>query len=119
MTTAEYPLILITGRNLYHFNAGTMTLRTGNTALDPTDLLEIFPEEAAKLELTNGDTVRVISRYGEARLPIKVTFNSKQGEVFTTFHTPEIFLNYVTGPYQDSHTRTPEFKVTAVRLEKV
>ncbi len=113
----DFPFLLITGRNLYQFNAGTMTARTKNTALRPSDTLDIHPDDARRLGLQEGQRVRVASRYGEARLPARLTAAVKPGEVFATFHTAELFLNRVTGPIRDRYTETPEYKVTAVRLE--
>ena len=114
----EFPFLLITGRTLYQFNAGTMTMRTKNKELRPTDLLDISPEDAKRLQVQNGERVRVRSRYGEATLPIRIMPSVRSGELFTTFHTSEIFLNRVTSPHRDRYVKTPEFKVTAVRIEK-
>jgi len=115
----EYPFILNTGRTLYHFNAGTMTLRTANTLLRPHDCLVISAEDAGRLGLSNGQRVRVRSRYGEAILPIKIEDSVRPGELFATFHTPGVFLNYVTSPHRDKYVSTPEYKVTAVRIETI
>jgi formate dehydrogenase major subunit len=109
---------LITGRTLYQFNAGTMTMRTGNKELRPTDLLDICPEDAERLQFQNGERVRVLSRYGEAIIAIRITPSVRSGELFTTFHTGEVFLNRVTSPHRDRYVKTPEYKVTAVRIEK-
>jgi formate dehydrogenase major subunit len=111
-----YPLILITGRTLYQFNAGTMTLRTPNAILRPHDVLEMAPDDATRLALSDGQEVRVTSRYGDAILPLAVTDDVQAGEVFATFHTTRTFLNQVTGPYRDHQTDTPDYKVTAVRV---
>jgi formate dehydrogenase major subunit len=114
----EFPFILITGRTLYQFNAGTMTMRTGNKELRPTDLLDICPEDADRLKLESGARVRVRSRYGEATLPIRIVASVRSGELFTTFHTSDVFLNRVTSPHRDRYVKTPEYKVTAVWIEK-
>jgi formate dehydrogenase major subunit len=114
----EYPFILNTGRTLYHFNAGTMTLRTSNKLLRPRDCLDISTEDARRLELSNGKSVRICSRYGQAVLPIKIEDSVRPGELFATFHTPEVFLNNVTSPHRDNYVGTPEYKVTAVRIER-
>jgi formate dehydrogenase major subunit len=119
MPTEEFPFLLTTGRNLYQFNAGTMTLRTPNRVLRETDLLDVSPEDAGRLGLQGGDRVRLSSRHGEAELEVSIHPNVKQGELFTTFNTAEVFINNVTGPFQDPYTQTPEYKVTAVRIEKV
>ena len=117
MTDPEFPLLLNTGRTLHQFNAGTMTGRTPNVVLRPTDLLEMAPLDAARLSLANDERVRIVSRYGEAVLPLRITTCVKPGELFATFHSSDVFLNRVTGPSRDGITGTPEYKVTAVRVE--
>ncbi len=118
VTTEEFPFLLITGRTLYQFNAGTMTMRTANAELRATDLLDISADNADRLQLHNGDRVRVHSRYGKVVLPIRITSSVKPGELFATFHTAEVFLNRLTGPHRDRYVKTPEYKITAVQIEK-
>jgi formate dehydrogenase major subunit len=115
----EFPFLLITGRTLYHFNAGTMTMRTRNADLRPTDLLDIAAADATRLELRNGERVRVRSHHGDASLPIRINPAIKPGELFATFHTLDVFLNSLTGTGRDSIVHTPEYKIVAVRLEKL
>ncbi len=117
-TSDEFPFLLNTGRTAYQFNAGTMTLRTPNAELWPGDFLEISLEDASRLRLREGERVRVRSRYGEAALPVKIGDSVRRGELFATFHTARVFLNHVTGPHRDSVTKTPEYKLTAVRVQK-
>jgi formate dehydrogenase major subunit len=116
-TDETFPFLLSTGRNLYQFNAGTMTLRTANSILRPTDTLDISPDDAARLNLEDGVRVVVRSRYGEVVLPIRIDARVKSGQLFSTFHSPDILLNTITGPHRDSQVHTPEYKVTAVRIE--
>jgi formate dehydrogenase major subunit len=118
-TDVEYPLTLITGRTLYQFNAGTMTSRTANNLLRPHDCLDMSAEDAQRLKLSEGSYVRIRSRYGEAILPIKIENAVRPGELFATFHTREAFVNNMTSLHRDNYVGTPEYKVTAVRLEKV
>jgi formate dehydrogenase major subunit len=118
-TSADYPFLLNTGRSLYQFNAGTMTMRTPNAELRPADVLDIDPADAASHELSDGEVVRVVSRYGSAVLPVHYNRGLRKGELFATFHTVSTFLNAVTGPHRDSAVGTPEYKLTAVRLERV
>lgn len=114
----EFPFLLMTGRTLHQFNAGTMTMRTRNTKLRPTDFLEIAPVDARKLQLQKAERVLVQSRYGSASLPIRITRRVKPGELFATFHDAKVFLNRVTSPRRDRYVKSPEYKVTAVRIEK-
>jgi len=116
--TAEFPFLLTTGRTLYQFNAGTMTGHSQIDQLRPTDMLEISPADAARLDVGEGDRVTLRSRYGKAIIPVACSPWMKSGELFATFHEPGVFLNEVTGPHCDSVVGAPEFKITAVRLEK-
>jgi formate dehydrogenase major subunit len=115
----EFPFLLTTGRTLYQFNAGTMTLRTRNVELHPADFLDMAPEDAERLELRYGEKVQLRSRYGNANLPVRINSTVKPGELFATFHTAEVFLNNVTSPYRDRYVLAPEYKVTAARIEKL
>jgi formate dehydrogenase major subunit len=114
----EYPLLLVTGRSLYQFNAGTMTGRSATQQLRSTDLLEVCAGDASTLGLTDGEVVVVRSRHGAASLPVRVTARVAAGAVFATFNDPETLLNHLVGPHRDTYTNTPDYKVTAVRLER-
>jgi formate dehydrogenase major subunit len=96
-----------------------MTQRTRNLELHPSDFLDIAPQDAEKLGLIDGEKVRLRSAYGKAQLPIRGNSAVKPGELFATFHTAEVFLNNLTSPYRDKHTMTPEYKVTAVSIERL
>ncbi|WP_137938782.1 formate dehydrogenase subunit alpha [Chitinivorax sp. B] len=115
---AEYPLLLMTGRTLYHFNAGTMTYRTPNRNLRPADTLDMSPADAEGLNLSDGEQVIVRSRYGEVMLPLHITDKVKAGELYATFHRPDLFVNRLTSGYRDRMVNAPEYKVTAVRVER-
>jgi formate dehydrogenase major subunit len=116
--TGEYPFLLTTGRTLYQFNAGTMTARTGNQQLRPADTLDICPIDAEALAVKTGDMIRVVSRHGRTVIPARVSDSVPRGVLFATFHTSDAFLNRVTSNTRDP-VGTPEYKVTAVRLEGV
>ena len=115
----EFPFLLMTGRTLHQFNAGTMTMRTLNRELRPTDFLEMAPVDAEKLRVRKGERVMVQSRYGSATLPVLITARVKPGELFTTFHDAEVFLNRITSPRRDRYVKSPEYKVTAVRIVRL
>jgi formate dehydrogenase major subunit len=117
VASTDYPLTLITGRSLYQFNAGTMTGRTANNELRPADVLDVAAADAARLSLEHGQRVRVTSRHGTTVLPVAVTSTVQPGQLFATFQQPASALNAVTGPCRDGRTSTPEYKVTAVRVE--
>jgi formate dehydrogenase major subunit len=93
-------------------------MRTPNAQLRSTDLLEISPDDAERLQLREGECVRVASRYGSVSMPVQITDVVKRGELFATFHDPSVFLNHLTSPQRDRYVKSPEYKVTAVKLEK-
>jgi formate dehydrogenase major subunit len=115
--TTAFPYLLITGRTLYQFNAGTMTSRSGLDRLRPEDRLDIAPVDAVRVGLREGDRTRVTSRYGQLTLPVHVSADVSAGQLFATFHTTDAFVNLLTGPHRDIVTATPGYKITAVRLE--
>ena len=106
-------------RNLYQYNAATQTARTPNDRLHATDYLELSPVDAAKLGLSDGEIVRLSSEQGAAELPVQISDRVKAGEVYTTFHSTRVFLNQITTSHRDRYTKTPEYKVTAVRIDKL
>jgi formate dehydrogenase major subunit len=117
--SADYPLLLTTGRNLYQFNAGTMTMRTANRKLRPTDVLDMSLADMASLEIADGERVRVSSRRGSIELRVRARPEMKIGEAFATFHDPRKSVNKLTGSVRDNVVHTPEYKVTAVRIDKI
>jgi formate dehydrogenase major subunit len=117
--TPEFPLLLVTGRTLYAYNAGTMTDRTRNLELRPIDTLDLHPDDADKLGIADGDELRIVSAWGEAQLPARRDRRVKKGEVFATFHTPAAHVNRLLGPHRDNKVNTPAYKRTAVRLERI
>ncbi|NOS72724.1 MAG: formate dehydrogenase subunit alpha [Verrucomicrobia bacterium] len=119
LTSSEYPFLLTTGRNLYQYNAATQTNRTPNGTLHATDYLQLSPADASKLGLADGQAVRLRSEQGSAELPVRISDHVKPGEVYTTFHSTRVFLNQITTSHRDRYTKTPEYKVTAVRIEKL
>ena len=104
-------------RQLQHYNAGTMTRRTGNLELMSSDWLEVHPDDAAALGLSEGETVTLRSRRGQIKLPVQITGRIEPGHVFTAFHFPEVRTNLLIGPSADVNTSCPEYKVVAVAIE--
>jgi predicted molibdopterin-dependent oxidoreductase YjgC len=115
----EYPVILVTGRRLEHYNAGTMTRRTANLDLVAGEWLEIHPDDAQRLWVTDGSLVSVRSPYGRIELEARVTARIEPGHVFTAFHFPEVRTNLLIGPSADVNTSCPEYKVVAVDVRPV
>jgi formate dehydrogenase major subunit len=115
----EFPLVLVTGRVLQHYNAGTMTRRTRNVDLMDRDVLEIHPDDAGRLWVSSGDRVSVRSRVGRIELEARVTDRIQPGHVFTSFHFPETRTNLLVGQSADVNTSCPEYKVIAVDVRPV
>jgi predicted molibdopterin-dependent oxidoreductase YjgC len=116
----EYPLVLTTDRSLYHFHTGTMTRKVdGLNILKSQEFVEINPKDADSLGISDGETVRVISRRGEVTVKVKVTGTSPPGVVSMTFHFAESPTNVLTNPSLDPVAKIPETKVCAVRVEKI
>jgi len=117
---AKYPLILTTGRLLFHWHTGTMTRRS-DTLTDQINepLVEINTSDAERLGVVSGDRVRVSSRRGEIALSAQVTPRIKEGVVFIPFHFAEAAANKLTNAALDPLAKIPELKVCAVRIEKV
>jgi formate dehydrogenase major subunit len=115
----EFPLILVTGRRLQHYNAGTMTRRTANLQLLDSDWLEIHPDDAERLGVTDGTVVEVRSRVGRIEIEARLTVRIEPGHVFTAFHFPEVRTNLLVGSGADVNTSCPEYKVIAVAVQPV
>jgi len=116
----EYPLVLTTGRNLYHYHTGTMTRKVaGLNTIEPEGVIEINPADASSLKIKDGDKVKVISRRGEVAVKAKITEKSPPKVVYMTFHFAESAANLLTNTALDPVAKIPEFKVCAVRIERV
>ncbi len=113
-----YPLVLITGRILQHYNCGAQTRRTGIMQVVDTDVLEMHASDAARLEVRDGELVRLISARGEATLPVVVSERVQPGELFTSFHFPDRDVNVLLSSSADESSKCPEYKVSTVRVEK-
>ncbi|HMK54105.1 MAG TPA: formate dehydrogenase subunit alpha [Methanobacteriaceae archaeon] len=115
----EYPMVLTTGRRIFHYHTSTMTGATkGLKELYDQDPVEISPQDAEKLDLTDGEMVWVISRRGKIKAPIEITERSPEGLIFMAFHSSDTKTNLITSPACDPATKTPEFKYCAVKIEK-
>lgn len=114
-----YPFVLVTGRILRHYNAGTMTRRTHLVDMVHHDYLEIHPEDARAIGLVDEGLATVSSRRDTVRLTVRVSERVARGTVFTSFHFPESAVNSLLSSSSDALTRCPEYKVLAVRVEPV
>jgi formate dehydrogenase alpha subunit len=116
----EYPMVLSTGRRLYHYHTRTQTGRAGGlNNLLPEEWADISVEDAKELNICDGDLIRVKSRRGEVIVKAKVSPRIQKGMVWMSFHFRETNANWVTNSAYDSQTMTAEYKACAVRVEKV
>ncbi|MFD8687487.1 molybdopterin-dependent oxidoreductase [Streptomyces sp. NPDC059651] len=120
----DYPFVLNTGRLQHQWH--TMT-KTGKVAklnrLNPGPFVEVHPEDADALGITEGDHLEVASRRGRAVLPAVVTDRVRPGNCFAPFHWNDLFgeylsINAVTNDAVDPVSFQPEFKVCAVTLAR-
>lgn len=114
----QYPLVLNTGRRLFHYHTGSMTLRTDLKEICPTEQLDVGVQDAQCLGLAQGDRVKVISRRGEVEMPVRISETVPRGMVFASFHFPEAAINKLTNAARCPKAGIPELKVCAVRIEK-
>ncbi len=115
----KYPLLLTTGRILTQYNVGAQTRRTQNTRWHPEDLLEIHAQDAEARGIVEGDWLGISSRAGDTVLRAQLSDRVQPGVVYTTFHHPASGANVVTTDNSDWATNCPEYKVTAVQVERV
>ena len=116
----DYPLMMVTGRMLYHYNTRAMTGRAeGICQVVNESYIEISSRDAAALGVAHGDRVKVSSRRGELETTARVGDKVGDGEVFMTFHFPDGNVNKVTNAVTDDIAHIPEYKVCAVRVSKL
>ena len=114
----EYPLVLITGRELEHWHTGSMTRRAqALDAISPEPTVSMHPEALARLGLAPGDVAVVRSRRGEIRLRVRADGGLARSDVFIPFAYAEAAANALTNPALDPAGKIPELKYCAVRVE--
>jgi formate dehydrogenase major subunit/formate dehydrogenase alpha subunit len=115
---SEYPLVLSTGRILFHYNAATQTRRESGPAIKaPGNFIEIHRFDAKKLGITDGQMVTVASRRGRVQAKAWVSPRVRPGCVWMPMHFAESRANLLTVDAGDPVTQTGEYKVCAVRIE--
>jgi len=118
MPDDEYPVLLSTGRVLYHWHGGQMTRRAeGLMEVYGQSLIEVNPMDAERLGLNGSKRVRVTSRRGSIEAEAWVTDRVPPGMIFANFHFPESPANELTIAALDPVAKIPEYKVCAVRVE--
>ena len=114
----EFPFVMNTGRQLYHWHTGTMTRRSqGLDAREPIASVEVHPEDAAELGLADGDLARLTSRRNSIVISVRVSDRVARKQVFVPFHFREAAANLLTNPVLEPHAKMPELKITAIRIE--
>jgi predicted molibdopterin-dependent oxidoreductase YjgC len=116
----DFPFLLNTGRQMYHWHTGTMTRRS--FALDSresTPIVELNPLDATELGVNDGDPVRIASRRGEIRISVRLSDRVARKQIFVPMHYREAAVNLLTNPALDPYAHIPEFKVCAVAVTKI
>ncbi len=118
-TDEEYPMYLTTGRLLYQYHTGTMTMKSdGLNERAPECFVEISSEDAGKYDLMDKSRVVVTSRRGNINVRVKVSRKAVSGTVFIPFHFADAAANKLTNAALDPISGIPEYKVCAIRLTK-
>jgi len=116
----EYPLVLSTGRRLYHYHTRTQTGRSdGLNVLLSEETADISEADADKYGIADGEMIAVKSRRGRVAVKAKITPQVPPGMVWMAFHFREGCANWLTNPVYDPITQTAEYKACAVAVEKI
>ena len=116
---SEYPFVLTTGRTLYHYNSATMTMRErGILEKQEEPFFELSAEDASNLGLAHGDAARLVSRRGALEARAHVSDRVYPGLVWMAIHFAQAKVNWLTHDVGDPLIGTPEYKVSAVRVER-
>ncbi len=115
----EFPFFLTTGRRFAHYNARSMTGRCATLHNEyPEAVSQLHSEDARRLGIMDGDPIKVISRRGEVTTIARPGDIVPAGAVFMDFHFAHANANVLLGTSLDPITRTPDYKVCAVRVER-
>ncbi|AHF06370.1 formate dehydrogenase subunit alpha [Desulfitobacterium metallireducens DSM 15288] len=113
----EYPFLLSTGRKLSHYNIMTRNSEALE-AYSPEEYAELNPKDADRLKVEDGGKVKVASRRGELETKVRVTDRVPAGMIFMTLHYKESPTNVLTNGAYDKVTKTYEYKVCGVKVER-
>ncbi|MBF0436510.1 MAG: formate dehydrogenase subunit alpha [Magnetococcales bacterium] len=118
---SQFPLLLTTGRIVYHYNVGSMTRRSAISQLAAAqrETVRLHPRDAKASGIVDGERVAVVSRQGRTSVEAEITTENTPGVVFMAFHFHETRTNLLVGSGSDTPTQCPEYKVTPVRIEKI
>jgi formate dehydrogenase major subunit len=114
---AEYPMVLITGRQLEHWHTGSMTRRTAVLdALEPDPVALVHPLDLAAMGGKPGDVITIESRRGKVTLYARADDSSPVGAIFVPFCYYEAAINRLTNAALDPFGKIPEFKYCAIKV---
>jgi formate dehydrogenase alpha subunit len=115
----EYPYMLTTGRVYVHYHTGTMSRRSPSLNREVGEgYVEINPQDAKKLRISQGERIKIRSRRGEIEIKADLSERVERDTLFIPFHFAESAANVLTNPALDPIAKIPEYKVCAVRIEK-
>ena len=113
----DYPMVLITGRQLEHWHTGSMTRRaTVLDAIEPDPVALVHPLDLAAMGGKPGDVITIASRRGEVVLYARADDSSPQGAIFVPFCYYEAAINRLTNAALDPFAKIPEFKYCAIKV---
>jgi formate dehydrogenase alpha subunit len=115
-----YPMWLSTGRSFAHYHSGSMTRVSPSLHQEvPEGYVEISPVDAKAMAIKDGERVKVSSRRGEIQIKARISGKVNRGVVFIPFHFAETAANVLTNSAYDPVAKIPEYKVCAVKVEKL
>ena len=115
----EYPLVLITGRQLEHWHTGGMTRRASVLdAIEPVPVASLHPDQLSALGAQPGEPIRLRSRRGEVIAHARADDGLRPGQVFLPFCYHEAAANLLTNEALDPVGKIPEFKFCAIQVHK-
>ena len=116
----DYPFVLTTGRQLFQYHTGSMTRKVPElNVVAPEAYVEISPNDAARLKVSDGEMVKISSRRGSIEVKVSVSDRPSAGVVFIPFHYKEAAANMLTNTELDPLCKIPELKVCAVKIERI
>jgi formate dehydrogenase major subunit len=115
----DYPLILSTGRRLFHYHTRTQTGRAGLDQMLSEETADISPADAARYGVADHETILVRSRRGSVKVKARITEEVPPGLVWMAFHFREGNANWLTNNVFDPDTKTAEYKACAVAIERL
>jgi len=116
----QYPFVLTTGRVIDHWHTGTMTMKVPELKKSfPSAYVEVNNDDAKRLGINNGDQIKLVTRRDEMDLPARVSDVCRPGLIFVPFHYADKLINKLTLDAFDPGSKQPEYKICAVKIQKV